>query len=103
MQFLAGPMVGMNAGTGLGMNMNMNMNMNMGGATGPGGPGPGTGGTGGMGGMDLTGNIFSPEFMQGVANALDDIDPSLFRPDGDLNFERDFGQWFSQDESLDLK
>jgi collagen type III alpha len=21
----------------------------------------------------------------------------MFRPDGDINFERDFGQWFNQD------
>jgi hypothetical protein len=44
-------------------------------------------------------NLFPTDFM------LDDfqVDPSIFRPDTDLNFERDFGQWFTDDVSLDLK
>ncbi|KAK7022883.1 hypothetical protein VNI00_016870 [Paramarasmius palmivorus] len=40
-------------------------------------------------------DMFSNEFMQSVANHLEDFDTNLFRPDGDINFERDFGQWFS--------
>lgn len=95
MHFLGmNPMVGMNAGTGL---------MNLGGMN-P--SGAGAGGGAGAGANNAMGdlNMFSQEFMQGVANALDDIDPNLFRPDGDLNFERDFGQWFNHpDDSLDLK
>jgi hypothetical protein len=38
--------------------------------------------------------IFSQEFMQGVLAAVDSINPLSFRPDDDLNFERDFEQWF---------
>ena len=42
-------------------------------------------------------NIFSADFIQSVTNALDEFDPGVFRPDGDINFERDFSQWFNQD------
>ncbi|KAF9444263.1 hypothetical protein P691DRAFT_355868 [Macrolepiota fuliginosa MF-IS2] len=73
-------MVGMNSAAGIGLGMSMNMNPPAGGA--------------GMGSMgDLTGNLFSQEFMQGMANALGVNDLSFL--DGDLNFERDFGQWFN--------
>jgi hypothetical protein len=40
-------------------------------------------------------NFFGSDFMQ---SALDEFDPSLFRSDGDINFERDFGQWFNPDD-----
>ncbi|KAJ6581087.1 hypothetical protein B0H19DRAFT_1113560 [Mycena capillaripes] len=44
-------------------------------------------------------NIFSTDFMQSVTNGLDEfVDVGLFRGDGDLNFERDFGQWFNPDD-----
>lgn len=42
--------------------------------------------------------LFSHDFINSVASSLDDFDPSMFRPDGDINFERDFGQWFSPDD-----
>jgi hypothetical protein len=42
-------------------------------------------------------NIFSTDFIQSVARSLDDFDPGIFRPDGEIDFERDFGQWFNQD------
>ncbi|KAJ7348522.1 hypothetical protein DFH08DRAFT_1000436 [Mycena albidolilacea] len=46
-----------------------------------------------------TENLFSTEFIQSVANGLDEfVDVGLFRGDGDLNFERDFGQWFNPDD-----
>ncbi|KAJ7723865.1 hypothetical protein B0H14DRAFT_3621871 [Mycena olivaceomarginata] len=45
------------------------------------------------------GNLFSGEFIRSVANGLDEfVDIGLFRSDGDLNFERDFGQWFNPDD-----
>lgn len=102
MNFLGmNPMAGMNGpvGTGLGNGMN---SLNPSSSTGN--NGDAGGGGGGMGGMqDL---VFSHEFMQSVANTLVDdlVDPAMvFRPDGDINFERDFGQWFHPEESLDLK
>jgi hypothetical protein len=43
--------------------------------------------------------LFSGEFIRSVANGLDEfVDIGLFRSDGDLNFERDFGQWFNPDD-----
>src|ERR1700722_2256062 len=52
-------------------------------------------------------NLFSTDFIQSVASSLDEFDAgSLFRSDNDINFERDFGQWFNHPEdvgSLDLK
>jgi hypothetical protein len=57
-------------------------------------PGPGMGPGGG--------DIFSSDFINSVASTLDrfeDLDQSLFRPDGDINFERDFGQWFQPDDT----
>jgi hypothetical protein len=45
---------------------------------------------------------FSSDFIQSGASSWDDfqVDPSIFRPDSGLNFERDFGQWFTD---VDLK
>lgn len=52
-------------------------------------------------------NLFSNEFITSVASSLDEFDPSLFRPGDDINFERDFGQWFNPDDmttgGLDMK
>ncbi|KAJ7156845.1 hypothetical protein C8R43DRAFT_997399 [Mycena crocata] len=45
-----------------------------------------------------TENLFSTDFIQNVANELGDFDVGLFRGDGDINFERDFGQWFNPDD-----
>ncbi|KAJ7460737.1 hypothetical protein FB451DRAFT_1563197 [Mycena latifolia] len=42
--------------------------------------------------------LFSAEFIQSVATGLDEFDVGLFRGDGDINFERDFGQWFNPDD-----
>jgi collagen type III alpha len=69
------------------------------------GPGPGQniapspllGGPPSLGPDSLSSNIFSTDFIQSVASSLDEFDPAIFRPDGDINFERDFGQWFNQD------
>jgi collagen type III alpha len=51
-----------------------------------------------------TENLFGTDFIQSVANGLDEfVDVGLFRGDGDLNFERDFGQWFNPDDvGMDL-
>jgi len=48
-------------------------------------------------GMNVDLGMFDQSFN------LDDFD--AFKPDGDINFERDFGQWFSPEETsgLDLK
>ncbi|KAF8144506.1 hypothetical protein K438DRAFT_2029145 [Mycena galopus ATCC 62051] len=44
-------------------------------------------------------NLFSSEFIPSVANGLDEfVDVGLFRGDADLNFERDFAQWFNPDD-----
>ncbi|KAF8170018.1 hypothetical protein K438DRAFT_1854661 [Mycena galopus ATCC 62051] len=44
-------------------------------------------------------NLFSSEFIQSVANGLDEfVDVGLFRGDADLSFERDFAQWFNPDD-----
>ena len=53
----------------------------------------------------LTSNLFSSDFIHSVASSLEEFDPAtMFRADGDLNFERDFGQWFNPDDvTLDLK
>ncbi|KJA28224.1 hypothetical protein HYPSUDRAFT_62613 [Hypholoma sublateritium FD-334 SS-4] len=55
-------------------------------------------------GMPPSGGGLSSDDMRLFDNAFMDIgsefDPStLFRPDGDINFERDFGQWFIPDDS----
>ncbi|KAF9233745.1 hypothetical protein BU15DRAFT_79811 [Melanogaster broomeanus] len=45
-------------------------------------------------------SFLSTDFMRSVANTLDDFDPqALFRPeDGEINFERDFREWFNPDD-----
>jgi len=49
--------------------------------------------------------IFSAEFINSVARTLDEIDNSMVhRSDSDINFERDFGQWFNDpDDAKDDK
>ncbi|KAJ7452954.1 hypothetical protein B0H11DRAFT_2201077 [Mycena galericulata] len=43
-------------------------------------------------------DLFSADFIQNVANGLDDFELGMFRGDGDINFERDFGRWFNPDD-----
>ncbi|KAJ6478479.1 hypothetical protein C8R47DRAFT_1322969 [Mycena vitilis] len=51
-----------------------------------------------------TDNIFSNESIQSVASGLDEfVDVGLFRGDGDLDFERDFGQWFNPDDAMGME
>ncbi|THU94912.1 hypothetical protein K435DRAFT_798545 [Dendrothele bispora CBS 962.96] len=51
-----------------------------------------------MGPPSSNADLFTPDFLNNVAGALDDFDTNLFRPEGDINFERDFGQWFNQED-----
>ncbi|THU94913.1 hypothetical protein K435DRAFT_779240 [Dendrothele bispora CBS 962.96] len=44
-------------------------------------------------------DLFTSEFLNNVAGALDEFDTNLFRPEGDINFERDFGQWFNREDA----
>ncbi|KAG6884398.1 hypothetical protein C0993_011594 [Termitomyces sp. T159_Od127] len=63
------------------------------------------GGPGSMGGLG-EGDLFSTEFIQTVTG-LDVFDPRFLEPTGDINFERDFGQWFNNPDDgmtgLDMK
>lgn len=76
-----------------------------------GNPPPSSGGGGASApasaGQDMSAALFTPDFIQSVANSLDEFDPTFLRPDGDINFERDFGQWFNHPDdvsgTLDLK
>ncbi|EPQ56188.1 hypothetical protein GLOTRDRAFT_115545 [Gloeophyllum trabeum ATCC 11539] len=54
-------------------------------------------------------NLFTTDFMSSMGSmnggAFDDIDPAIFGGlrDTDINFERDFGQWFNPDDvALDM-
>ena len=63
------------------------------------GGGLGGSGGGGLGGPQLDLTMFNPDFMNNMTTSLKDFTGTtdLFRttgPDGDINFERDFGQWF---------
>jgi len=73
---------------------------------------------GGLGGPQPDLNMFNPEFMSNMTTSLEDFagTADLFRPgtadmfrtgpDGDINFERDFAQWFNPDDAgtgLDMK
>lgn len=52
----------------------------------------------------LAETLFPPDFMQHLSNSLDDFNPGIFPADNDINFERDFGQWFNGDDvHLDMK
>ncbi|KAF5346421.1 hypothetical protein D9758_012742 [Tetrapyrgos nigripes] len=47
----------------------------------------------------ITNSIFPADFFSNVATGSDEFDGSLFsRPDSDINFERDFGQWFNPED-----
>jgi hypothetical protein len=53
-------------------------------------------------------DLFSTDFIQSVASGFDEFDPNMFSSTGtdrDLNFERDFGQWFNPDDvgTLEMK
>jgi hypothetical protein len=53
-------------------------------------------------------DIFSNDFIQSVTSGFDEFDPNMFSATGadrDLNFERDFGQWFNPDDvgTLEMK
>ena len=61
-------------------------------------------------GMPPSGSGLDMNFLDNTFMDIgSEFDPStLFRPDGDINFERDFGQWFNPDDtvmgaSLDMK
>jgi hypothetical protein len=64
-------------------------------------------GQAGLGGPQPDLNMFNSEFMNNMTNSLEDFagTTDLFRgPDSDINFERDFAQWFNPDDvGLDLK
>ena len=82
----------------------------------PTGSGPGgglVGASGGLGGPQTDLNMFSSDFMNNInmTNSLEDFAGSadLFGtgPDGEIDFERDYAQWFNPDEvgpsSLEMK
>ncbi|KAF9260003.1 kinase-like protein [Marasmius fiardii PR-910] len=48
-------------------------------------------------------DMLPADSMDSVASQLKDFDNGLFIPDGDINFERDFGQWFNPDDTLYMK
>ncbi|KAF7309511.1 hypothetical protein MIND_00321900 [Mycena indigotica] len=63
-------------------------------------------GNGGGGAMSLapgsappTEPLFSTDFMQNMGGSLEDVD-LFFRQDADINFERDFGQWFNSADDV---
>lgn len=76
--------------------------------TGPPPPPIGGNGSGGLTGIGIgnpmgTGEqLFDAELMHSMAISLGEFDHQMFRPDGDINFERDFGQWFSPDDTPGL-
>ncbi len=52
----------------------------------------------------LADSLFPPDFMQHLSNSLDDFNTNMFPAETDINFERDFGQWFNGDDvQLDMK
>ena len=78
--------------------------------SGPGGGGL-VGGSGGLGGPQTDLNMFSSDFMNNMTNSLEDFagTADLFGtgPDGEIDFERDYAQWFNPDDvgpsSLEMK
>ena len=69
------------------------------------GDGLGGGGGGGLDGPQLDLKMFNPEFMNNMTTSLEDFTGTadFFRttgPDGDINFERDFGQWFINPDAV---
>ena len=79
--------------------------------SGPGGGGGGlVGGSGGLGGPQTDLNMFSSDFMNNMTNSLEDFaGTDLFGTvaDGEIDFERDYAQWFNPDDvgpsSLEMK
>lgn len=79
----------------------------------PTGSGPGgglVGGSGGLGGPQTDLNMFSSDFMNNMTNSLEDFagTADLFGtgPDGEIDFERDYAQWFNPDDvgpTLEMK
>ena len=53
----------------------------------------------------ISDNLFPPDFMQWhISNSLDDFNTNIFSAETDINFERDFGQWFNGDDvPLDMQ
>jgi len=101
MHLLAGmsPMAGMTAGTGHGMNINLG-GMNPSGIAGANGADVNASV---MGSMSDLNTMFSQDLMA-VATALDDIDTTIFKADGNVDFDPDFNEWFGHpDDPLDLK
>ena len=78
--------------------------------SGPGSGGSLVGGSSGLGGPQTDLNMFSSDFMSNM-NTLEDFagTADLFGtgPDGEIDFERDYAQWFNPDEvgpsSLEMK
>jgi len=70
----------------------------------PTGSRPGVGGSNGLGGPTSELNrMFNPEFMNNMTTSLEDFaGTDLFRaePDDDINFERDFGEWFIASDDM---
>jgi len=102
MHLLAGmsPMAGMTAGTGHGININLG-GMNPSGVGGVAGANGADVNASVMGSMSDLNTMFSQDLM---AAALDDIDTTIFKPDGNVDFDRDFNEWFGHpDDPLDLK
>ena len=72
------------------------------------GPGGLVGGSGGLGAPQPDLNMFGTDFMNNMNSLEDFAGTDLFRtgPDGDINFERDFAQWFNPDDvgpTLEMK
>ena len=67
-----------------------------------GSPGQLVGGSSGWGGPQTDLNTFSSDFMSNIMNAVEDFAETadLFgtEPDGGINFERDYAQWFNPDD-----
>jgi len=72
-----------------------------------GGPMAGIGGPPAPGGPSADLTMFSTNFLDNLTGDLGEFGDNIFgRPDGDINFERDFGQWFNPDDistGLDMK
>ncbi|KAK7445115.1 hypothetical protein VKT23_014983 [Stygiomarasmius scandens] len=72
-----------------------------------GGPMGGIGGPPAPGGPSADLAMFSTNFLDNLTGDLGEFGDNIFgRPDGDINFERDFGQWFNPDDistGLDMK
>ncbi|KAK1231014.1 hypothetical protein PQX77_005875 [Marasmius sp. AFHP31] len=45
-------------------------------------------------------DMFANEFLSTVTSQLEDFDSQFFRLDGDIDFKRDFGQWFNHPDDV---